>query len=156
MPIELPVPWIVALNALLWPLIQVGLAWIFLRLPVEWYPHAPSSGNAWFYERFLFIKLWKDRLPDGAAWLGAGFTKRRLETKEPAYLERFIAETWRGEICHWCAFAFIPLFALWNPPWAMGVILAYVIAANLPCILALRYNRIRIARLLVRNQASRR
>ena len=87
------------------------------------------------------------RLPDAATWFSGGFAKARLEQPDPAYLERFIIETWRGELCHWSALAFMPVFFLWNPWWGDLIIVAYALGANLPCILAQRYNRIRLMKL---------
>jgi glycosyl-4,4'-diaponeurosporenoate acyltransferase len=149
MPIELPLVWIVILNCAGWPLIQLGLAWCFTQMPPHWFkPPGPFAGEEWLHRRVFRVPLWKDLLPDAAAWFGGGFAKRRLESTDPAYLARFIRETWRGELCHWCALAFVPLFFLWNPWWARLVILAYAVAANLPCILAQRHNRLRLRRLL--------
>jgi glycosyl-4,4'-diaponeurosporenoate acyltransferase len=45
-------------------------------------------------------------------------------------------------------FCCLPLFFLWNPPWACLVMTTYALAANLPCILAQRYNRIAVNRAL--------
>lgn len=151
MPIELPVGWIVALNFIGWPAIQVGLAWLFTRMPEEWF-RAPGNlaGEGWLYRHVLHVRRWKNRLPDAAGWFSGGFAKRSLATAEPNYLKRFIRETWRGELCHWCAFAFLPVFFLWNPWWADLVCLAYVAAANLPCIVAQRHNRLRLRKLLAR------
>lgn len=151
MPIELTAGWIVTLNCLGWPAIQTGLAWLFTRMPATWF-NAPSAfeGEEWLYFRVFHVRRWKDRLPDAARWFEGGFAKRSLATAEPPYLRRFIRETWRGELCHWSAFAFLPLFFLWNPWWADLVCLAYVIAANLPCIIAQRYNRLRLRKLLAR------
>ena len=153
MPIDLPVSWIVALNVAGWPVIQLGLAWLFTRMPVVWFhppdPYAWENGGK-FYERLWAIKQWKDRLPDAAGWFGGGFTKRALVGTKPDYLHRFIQEAWRGELCHWAALGFTPLFFLWNPWWGDAVIVVYAIAANLPCILVQRYNRLRISRLLGR------
>ncbi len=151
--IELPMAWIVILNVTLWPLIQLGLAWGFLRLPVAWFN--PPRAGLWFetttfYERWLGIKCWKDRLPDGARWFGGGFATRELAAIDAAYLRRFIRETWRGELCHGCAFLFVPLFCLWNPWWGDLVIVAYALAANAPCLIAQRYNRLRLRRLLAK------
>ena len=153
MPIELPTWAIVALNCLGWPLIQLGLAWGFTRLPHRWFG-APRAlpGEDWLLRRVLRVKHWKDRLPDAAAWFDGGFAKRALRGTDPAYLRRFARETWRGELCHWCALAFVPLFFLWNPPWADAVILSYALAANLPCILAQRHNRLRLQRLLCKSR----
>lgn len=153
MPIELPLLWIIILNSLGWPIIQLGLAWLFTRMPDGWF-HPPRQSfekyETWLYESFFQIHRWKDKLPDAAAWFGSGFAKSELVTTEPSYLQRFIRETWRGELCHWCAIAFLPLFFLWNPRWADWVMIIYVISANLPCILAQRHNRIRLTRLLAK------
>jgi len=145
--IELPVVWIVVLNCAGWPLIQLGLAWAFTRMPARWF-HAPRplAGESWLYREVFHVRRWKDRLPDAAGWFGGGFAKRSLKSTDPDYLRRFIAETWRGELCHWCALAFVPVFFLWNPPWADAVILIYALTANLPCILTQRHNRIRMLR----------
>ena len=149
--IELPVFWIVLLNALGWPVIQLGLAWAFTRIPTAWFN--PGPAHAWekggqFYERVFAIKWWKDWMPDGARWFTGGFAKGTLNAKEPEYLARFIRETWRGEPCHWLALCFVPPFLLWNPWWGDLIIIAYALAANLPCILVQRYNRLRLARLM--------
>ncbi|RPJ35436.1 MAG: hypothetical protein EHM17_02720 [Verrucomicrobiaceae bacterium] len=151
MPIELPLAWIIVLNCTGWPVIQLGLAWGFTRMPDAWF-HAPGAlpGEDWLYRHVFHVKRWKDRLPDAAGWFGGGFAKRALATTEPDYLRRFIRETWRGELCHWCAMLFVPVFFLWNPWWADLVILVYAIVANLPCILAQRHNRMRLRRLLAR------
>ncbi len=151
--IELPILWIILLNVGGWLAIQMGLAWGFTRLPVEWFnvgrtPAWERGGR--FYEVVLRIKVWKDRLPDAARWFGGGFAKGTLAGKDRDYLRRFIRETWRGELCHWFAIGFAPVFFLWNPWWGDCIIVAYALAANLPCILVQRYNRLRLGRLLDR------
>ena len=152
MPIELPTIWIVILNVLLWPVIQVALAWGFTRMPVCWFnpPATPAFESAVFHEKFLWIKHWKNLLPDGADWIGGAFNKSQLRATDREYLHRFIIESWRGELCHGCALLFVPVFFLWNPWWGNCVILAYALIANLPCLIAQRYNRIRLRRLLAR------
>jgi len=154
--IELPLFWTVVLNVLLWPVIQITLAWSFIRMPAEWFnpPDSPESADR--YEKFLGIRRWKDLLPDGARWFGGGFAKSSMKNADPAYLRRFIVETWRGELCHYCAFLFLPVFFLWNPWWGNLIMIFYAIIANGPCIIAQRYNRIRLKSLLDRHQASRR
>jgi glycosyl-4,4'-diaponeurosporenoate acyltransferase len=146
-PIELPVPWVIALNALGLPALQLGFAWAFTRMPAAWF-HPPSSGKdrRHFYEHVLKIKRWKDLLPDGASWFKGGFAKASLHRRDPQHLRDFHRETWRGELCHWMVLAFIPLFFLWNPWWGDLVIALYALAANLPCILVQRYNRRRLGR----------
>lgn len=153
MPIELPIPWIVALNAVGWPVIQLGLAWAWTRLPGEYLnpPTAlPFEEKGQFYQKAFHVRRWKDLLPDGASWLGGGFAKATLQERTPEYIRNFIRETWRGELCHWCAMGFVPLFFLWNPWWGNLIIVAYALLANLPCILAQRYNRARMQESLKR------
>lgn len=153
MPIELPLFWVIVLNVAGWPVIQLGLAWLFTQMPAHWFGSGAGGvgkGRGRFYETVFQIKRWKDRLPDAARWFGGGFAKGNLAAKDRAYLRRFIQETWRGELCHWAALAFAPIFFLWNPLWADLVMASYAVAANLPCILAQRYNRIRLRRVLAR------
>jgi len=154
---ELPILWIIVLNVAGWLVIQLGLAWLFMRMPVSWFN--PGPARVWerrgrFYERAFVIKRWKDLLPDAARWFGGGFAKGTLAGTAPDYLRRFIRETWRGELCHWLALACAPVFFLWNPWWGDLVIFGYALGANLPCILAQRYNRVRFQRLLARLTAS--
>lgn len=149
--IELPIVWIVILNVAGWLVIQLGLAWIFTRLPAERFN--PGPPYAWehrgrFYQRVFAIKRWKNQLPDAARWFAGGFAKAELTGKGANYWQRFARETWRGELCHWCAIACAPVFFLWNPWWGDLIIVAYALAANLPCILVQRYNRARFHKLL--------
>ena len=152
--IELPIAWVIVLNVAGWPVLQFGLAWAFLRMPVAWFNPPPAASwerGGRVYERAFAVKRWKDRLPDAARWFGGGFAKGSLAGAERDYLRRFVRETWRGELCHWYALACTPVFFLWNPPWADLVMTAYALAANLPCILAQRYNRARFLRVLARS-----
>jgi glycosyl-4,4'-diaponeurosporenoate acyltransferase len=118
-------------------------------MPEHWFqPPRGLTGEALIHERVFQVRSWKDRLPDAAKWFAGGFAKGRLARRDAAYLQRFIRETWRGELCHWCALGCAPIFFLWNPWWADAVIAAYALAANLPCIIVQRYNRIRMRHLL--------
>jgi glycosyl-4,4'-diaponeurosporenoate acyltransferase len=151
--IELSITWIIVLNAAGWLVIQLCLAWGFTKMPVDWFQ--PGKAFGWergghFYEVVFRIKGWKDHLPDAARWFGGGFAKGKLADADPAYLQRFVRETWRGELCHWSALCFTPVFFLWNPCWGDWIIVSYALAANLPCILVQRYNRLRLRRLLAR------
>ncbi len=151
--IDLPISIVVILNLIGWPIIQLPLAWLFTEFPLSWFT-APKTRkwekNGTIYDHLFSVKKWKDRLPDGASWMSNGFAKGKLESTEPEYLQRFIQETWRGELCHWTAIACAPVFFLWNPLWADIVMVCYALLANLPCILAQRYNRIRLRKILDR------
>jgi glycosyl-4,4'-diaponeurosporenoate acyltransferase len=142
-----------AANLIVWPFIQFTISFVALRVPSRAFVRdtwltAPRSWehDGRLYRNWLAIRKWKRILPDGAAWLG-GFSKKNLAARDSSYLAQFLIETRRAEIAHWCMLACLPLFFLWNPPWARWVMTAYALAANLPCILAQRYNRLVIARL---------
>lgn len=154
--IELPVPWVIALNVATLPVIQITCAYVFTHLPERWFDHPSPTPAPRKKGTPVFLKIWKHRLPDGAAWFTGGFRKRSLISRDPDYLRRFIAETRRGELCHLVAMALCALPFLWNPWWGCAVITPYALAANLPCILLPRTNRARLQRLLARgSQASR-
>ena len=155
MRIELPIVWTAPLNVLAWLVIQFGLAWAMTRHPAarfnprcRWARVAPWETRA--YEKGLAIRRWKDRVPDAAGWFKGGFAKADLRAGTPDFLERFLRETWRGELTHWLALLALPVFTLWNPGWGVAVNAAYAVAANLPCILIQRYNRARFLRVLER------
>lgn len=154
--IELSIAWTTALNIIAWTVIQFGLAWSFLQLPVIRFDHNNRCARpkTWerdgrFYEQVFAIKRWKNRLPDAARWFRGGFAKANLPTATPEYLERFLRETWRGELVHWLALLTLPLFCIWNPWWGVLINAAVAVALNVPCLLALRYNRARFQRLLI-------
>jgi glycosyl-4,4'-diaponeurosporenoate acyltransferase len=151
--VELPTAWIPVVNVVGLAALQLGLARLFLWLPNAWFekrkPEAkPAEHRLW--ERLLRVKRWKGFLPDGAAWFEGGFAKGRLAGRDIAYLRQFVRETRRGEACHWTALVGASVFFLWNPWWGDLVIGLYALAANLPCIIAQRYNRARLSRILAR------
>jgi glycosyl-4,4'-diaponeurosporenoate acyltransferase len=155
--IELSIAWVIALNVIAWLVIQFGFAWSFTQFAAERfdYLNAIARARGWerggrFYERVFAIKRWKDRLPDASRMFRGGFAKAKLQTATPEYLDRFLRETWRGELVHWLALLTLPIFAIWNPWWGVLVNAAVALAVNFPCILALRYNRARFQRLLAR------
>jgi glycosyl-4,4'-diaponeurosporenoate acyltransferase len=141
-------------NILGWPVIHAVIAYLTLRLPCHLFdqdcwitkPRRWESDGQW-YRHWLAIRKWKGALPDGAPWLG-GFAKKKLCSRDSAYLARFLLETRRSEIAHWCMLSCLPIFFLWNPPWACGVMIAYALAANLPCIFVQRYNRFALSRVV--------
>jgi glycosyl-4,4'-diaponeurosporenoate acyltransferase len=137
-----------------WPAIHLILAKIFLTIPLHRFradnfitAPQPWEQNGRLYRNVLSIHKWKALLPDGAPWLG-GSSKRHLASNDRTALESFCSETRRAELAHWAMLACTPVFFLWNPPWACGVMLLYGLAANLPCILAQRYNRLVLMRRL--------
>lgn len=156
-----PMAWTVALDILAWLLIHLGVALAVARRPLErfdpwtgWYRMRAWEDEGRIYERFFRVRSWKKYLPDGAPLLGRyGFPKQQLGARSVEYFRAFAGETCRAELTHWIIPLFAPLFFFWNRP-AVGVLmLAYAVAENLPLIVAQRYNRARLLRLLQRKES---
>ena len=76
------------------------------------------------------------------------FSIQNLPTHDPAYLEWWLKESVRAEICHWTMIIPCFLFFLWNNiaiGWGM---VAYALLNNSVPIILQRYNRPRMRKLL--------
>jgi glycosyl-4,4'-diaponeurosporenoate acyltransferase len=152
---------LVLVNALGWLILQLSIAAVAVRVDPCWFANdnmlfRVHAYEIEFYRRWLHIRRWKRLLPDGAPWVGGSFRKKSLHGSNPAYLRKLLVETRRGEVAHWLMLASFPIFFLWNPPWARIVMMSYAIAANLPCIIAQRYNREAVHRLQQHHNARHR
>jgi len=161
MPLRLPLGWIVTLNIIGWPIIQLGLARLFLLIDAErfdpqsaWFRPRRWERDGRFYQSLFNVRTWKRWLPDAGPWFG-GFAKARLSEADVQYLRRFAQETCRGEMAHWFMLACAPVFFIWNPLWADAVMIAYAAAANLPCVMTQRFNRARVTRAAERRYSCR-
>lgn len=139
-------------NAFACAVLQMGIAWLFERWDVRRFSvdrraFQPHDREIDFY-RMLGIRRWKRLLPDGAPWVGGSFSKARLAQRDEAYLRRFAAESYRGELAHLFMIACMPIVFVWNPLRTWPVFCLYALAANLPCILTQRYNRAMLLRIL--------
>ncbi len=90
----------------------------------------------------------KKHIPDGAKIFRKGFPKGELEKNDEVYLKMFIAETCRSEFTHLLQIIPFWVFGLFAPPIVIWVMLIYALILNVPCIIAQRYNRPRIKKLL--------
>lgn len=148
--IDLPNAWIAVINIIGIPLCHLAIAWLSTCLPDQLFqrplPLKPRQGGT-CYEKLLHVRRWKKLLPDAAPWF-KGFAKGKLESTELQYLQTFIRETRRGEFSHWLQMPCIGLFIIWTPyPWSL-IILVYAVLSNAPCIINLRYTRLRITALI--------
>ena len=148
---------IIALCAALWAGFHLIAGYVAQRLPLDWLTRQPIIGASYAWERggrcyeWLGIRAWKDRLPEAGGLLRDGFSKRRLASAEPDYLDRFARETSRAEFGHWLTWALALTFFLWTP-WQMGLFMVvYGGLVNLPFILIQRYNRARLRRFIARS-----
>lgn len=152
--IELPLIWLIIINALAWFCIHMGVSALFRKVPDEYY----EKESRWFeafswedegriWQKLFKVKEWKDLVPEASSFVEGTYSKESLQNTEPETIKKFITETKRGEQVHWFTMLPAPLFFLFNPPWAGWIIIAYALIANLPFIIIQRYNRPRLKRL---------
>ena len=154
--IYLPTSWTIMVDIIAWFIIHMGVSYLITCIPAQ--DFNPGSwlcqSRKWerggsLYQKIFHIKKWKGYLPDGAALAGnRGFPKKHLKDHSSAYLTTFLIETCRAEINHWIILLFAPLFFLWNPFWVGVFMIFYALVENIPLIMAQRYNRYRLKRVL--------
>lgn len=148
----------VLLFFVIWPLIQVGAALISLYIPDKFYHYnrfpyrtLKLELNGEIYQKVFFVKKWKHLLPDGAkAWKKKGYEKKHLKSFDPANLEKFLIESCRAELTHIIPILSVWVFFLFTDPLIGLIMVLYSILTNVPCLIAQRYNRPRIVKLLKR------
>ena len=152
--VHLPTIITILIDIAAWFVIHMGVSYIMARQPSDsfntssWlYRKRKWERNGRFYEQFFRLKLWKSKLPDGAAMFKNGFEKKHLKETGKDYLESFVRETCRAELTHWIVFLFGPVFLIWNLWWVGIVMIIYAAMANIPCVITQRYNRIRLQRI---------
>lgn len=148
-----------ALCILLWGGLQTFFALLCQRLPASWFawdnwlfrPKAFEK-NGRLYKKVFQIHRWKGYLPDGAAVSKSGYRKKHLQDTSIENLSVFLEQSCRAELAHLLAITPFWIFGLFLPPVGMVLMLGYALAINMPCVLAQRYNRPRIAGLLQRKK----
>lgn len=153
----LPDGWTVLICFLLWPLIQVAISWSCLNIPDGryrpdgfWFRTHAWEKDGLIYQTLFRVRSWKERLPDGGKAFRNGYQKKRLNDHSPANLERFLIESCRAELAHWLAILPFWIFGFIAPPIILPLMLAYALIVNAPCIIAQRFNRPRVRKLLQR------
>lgn len=145
----------ILLCFVLWGVFQTLAALICEKLPVTLFRYdnwlfqtRAFEDNGILYEKVFHIRLWKKYLPDGAAVKKSGYRKKYLRDFSSENLNKFLVESCRAELGHLLAIAPFWVFGLFLPPISLPIMLIYAITINLPCIIAQRYNRPRIVKLL--------
>ena len=146
--------WTLLLCFLLWPVFQLVPVAVCLAMPDRLFDPRkfPYRSVCWeaegrVYRRYLRVDRWKPLLPDGGALFKKSVRKRHLDCRSPAELDRFLTESCRGELTHWLAILPVGVFALFTPVGVFLLMILYALVINLPCIIAQRYNRPRVASL---------
>lgn len=99
------------------------------------------------YER-VGVLWWKRRFPEGGDWAGGESKNRLPDLQNKQAIEGYIVETRRAEWVHWLAcLSWLPvmLFAEW---WLVLVLAVLTLVVNSIAIMIVRYNRLRLYRVL--------
>jgi glycosyl-4,4'-diaponeurosporenoate acyltransferase len=158
--IHFATPWTILLDIAIWFVIHIAVVVVMASLPLRhfdprsWlYRERGWERGGELYEHVFRVRAWKHRLPDGAEIIPwRSFPKRHLERKTTEYFERFAEETCRAELTHLLTMIWAPFFFFWNPVWVGWFMIVYIVAENVPLIVAQRYNRIRMLRTIERRR----
>ncbi len=147
----------IALLILLWPVFQVSIALLCMKIKDSRFSSDSFlfrtrnwEDNGEIYDKVFRIRKWKKLLPDGGALTKGGYSKKSLSDTTTQNLEKYIVESCRAEYSH--ALSILPfwVFGLFAPARIMLYMLIYALLINLPCIIAQRYNRPRVAKVLAK------
>ena len=157
--IYLPIFYTVLLDIVAWFIIHMGVSLFALKLPDSyfledsWLYRARGWENGGkFWDKYFKVKSWKGSLPDGSLILGKGFAKKKLARVDSQYLQQFAMESRRAELTHYLVMLPALLFFLWNSVGIALLMIPYALIANVPCIIAQRYNRPRLLKLAKREK----
>ena len=157
MVIRLDTGWAALVGGLVWAVLGTTTGYIAHRMRPSRFDHdnVLTRLRSWeaggrIYERWFAIRRWKRWLPEGGDVFEGGFNKSQLHGRSTPLLERFVVETRRAEMTHWVVMSFGPLFWLWSSWWLGLVMVVFGVVSNLPCLVAQRYNRARLLRVLAR------
>ena len=107
--------------------------------------------NGKIYQKYFKVKQWKDYIPSISA-----FDKKNLSRDiNPEYINQYLLESIRAELCHDIIIVFALVFIIITPDSVNEEIIAWTVFANVPCIIIQRYNRPRfeaLARTYAKNQ----
>jgi len=141
---------------LLWPLLQLSISFLCILVNDKhfnyrsfFYKTGSWENNGEIYNKVFMIRKWKKFLPDGGAIM-KGYKKKHLDNMSKENLEKYLIESCRAELQHWLSIFPFWIFGFFAPARVLIYMLIYAVAVNLPCIIAQRYNRPRIVKLLIK------
>lgn len=157
--VHLSDPVAIVLSSLTWMAVSFAVGYLAVRwAPARLAQTGPlTTIRAWeaggaFWQRFLAVGRWKDRVPDAGGFFAGGQPKRSVGSRSTDGLEAFRRETVRAERVHWLILSSTPIHLVWcRPALAVGMVL-FGLALNLPFIVIQRFNRGRIDRVLARRR----
>ena len=145
---------------LVWAVIQAIIPLLCLRISDKWLSTSSVLFRTYewerggeFYNQVFKIRKWKHLLPDGGAVVKNGFKKKNIDATSKETLRKFNVESCRAELVHWLLILPFWVIGFIGPPFVIPIMLLYALVANVPCIIAQRYNRPRVSKLLAKMEA---
>ncbi|PNZ89175.1 glycosyl-4,4'-diaponeurosporenoate acyltransferase [Staphylococcus devriesei] len=139
-------------HSMYWFSIQMTISYLFAKLPLtffEKYGHVFKSlsweenGNLW--NTLVQINRWKKYIPEGNKLIPNIYNKKQLTSFKTSNIYRMILEMRRAELVHWLSI--LPVIVFVKAPRYIKIInFCYALLANIPIIVAQRYNRPRLER----------
>ena len=155
--IEMSAGGTIAIDVIAWAFFHILISFLMERVPASHFHQdtfflqsQPWEDHGELWEKIFRVKRWKHLIVDGTTIIQKGFEKNSLAGNKREYLEEFLLESRRAELTHWISILPAPLFFLWNPVWAGWIMIAYACLFNGPIIMAQRYNRPRLKKIIQR------
>jgi glycosyl-4,4'-diaponeurosporenoate acyltransferase len=143
------------LDVCAWICLHLGIGFCSSRIPLSFFnpEHRLYLTKAWeqggeIYQKIFHVRAWKKIIPSGAAVYKGAFRLKTLPTYKFEYLQIWLKESCRAELCHWVMILPGFLFFLWNNVEVGWWMVAYAVANNLVPIVMQRYNRPRVRKML--------
>jgi glycosyl-4,4'-diaponeurosporenoate acyltransferase len=153
--IELPTILTIILDIFAWLFFHLTIAKASLRIKDSYliknnfmFKIYKFEASGLIYEKLFLVNKWKNKLPDGSKVLKEGFSKNKVDKMSLDYFKKFLIEVNRAELSHWLQMLPAPLFFLFNLPIIGYLMIVYAALFNLPFIIAQRYNRPKIIRII--------
>ena len=143
---------LVALDVVVVVAVSIGVGAWAPRWPDRWlahdtFPLTRLPGESLERYRRLGVPRLARRLPELGATFG-GASKSALPGSTPDALRTYLREVRRAEWVHWLSVTGSLVLFAFNPWWLALAFVIAVLVGNLPFILVLRNNRLRITRIL--------
>ncbi len=146
---------LVAVDIVVVVVVSIGVGAWAPRWPAAWLSRDTFPLYLWPWETVPFYRglgvTWlARRLPERGGTFG-GDSKSRLPGTSAREMEGYLREVRRAEWVHWWSIASSLVLALFNPWWLALAFILLVTAGNLPFIVVLRNNRLRLRRIIDRD-----
>lgn len=149
----------IAVSSITWVVVSFSVGYLAVQWPDARLDRTGpiTTVRSWedrgaFWQRYLAVGRWKDRMPDAGDFFAGGEKKRSVGSRDTGRLEAFRRETVRAERVHWLVMSSTPIHLVWCGPTLAVVMLVFGVALNVPFIVIQRFNRGRIDRVLVRRR----